>query len=208
MNILIADDHSIVRRGLQQIVAMRPGWKVVAEVSAADDVLPLLRSGPIDVLILDVSLGLRSGIDLLGHIRAEFPALPVLMLSMYAEEQYAIRCLRAGASGYIQKDRSPEELIEAIQRVAMGRTYVSEAVAEQMTADVKRGSAGAPHERLSAREFEVFRQLGQGKSATDIAEALHLSVKTVSTYRTRILMKTGFKTNAEIIAYAIRTGLL
>lgn len=206
MNILIADDHSI-RRGLQQIVAMRPGWKVVAEVSTVDDVLPALRSGTIDRLILDVPETAQRHRSTRPPPRG-VPGPPVLMLSMHAEEQYAIRCLRAGASGYIQKDRSPEELIEAIQRVAMGRTYVSEAVAEQMAADVKRGSAGVPHERLSAREFEVFRLLGQGKSATDIAEALHLSVKTVSTYRTRILMKTGFKSNAEIIAYAIRTGLL
>ena len=125
IRILIADDHSIVRRGLQQIVAMRPGWKVVAEVSAADDVLPALRSGTIDMVILDVSLGLRSGIDLLGHIRAEFPALPVLMLSMHAEEQYAIRCLRAGASGYFP-DVAVEKLQQNFEIIIHGERVVKE----------------------------------------------------------------------------------
>jgi len=209
MKILIADDHSVVRRGLKQIIVMRPGWTVAGEVSSPDEVLSTLRLQEFDMIILDVSLGARSGIDVLGDIRAEFPRLPVLMLSMHDEEQYAIRCLRAGASGYIQKDGSPEELLEAMQRVAMGRTYVSEAVAEQLATEVARGSSEHhPHERLSAREFEVFRLLGSGKSATEIADALHLSVKTVSTYRKRILMKTGFRSNADIITYAIRSGLM
>jgi two-component system invasion response regulator UvrY len=208
MKLLVADDHSVVRRGLQQIIAMRPDWRIVGEVSSADDVLPMLRREHVDALILDVSLGRRSGIDLLAQIRAELPALPVLMLSMHAEEQYAIRCLRAGASGYIQKDRSPEELIEAIERVASGRTYVSDAVAEQLATELIRKPIGQPHERLSTREFEVFRLIASGQTATGIAEALHLSVKTVSTYRSRILEKTGFRTNADIIAHAIRTGLI
>lgn len=208
MKLLIVDDHTVVRRGLQQILATRPGWEVAAEVSDADEVLPVLRRERFDVVILDVSLGSRSGIDLLGHIRREFPSLPLLMLSMHAEEQYAIRCLRAGASGFIQKDRSSEELIEAIERVAAGRTYVSEAVAEQLAAEVVRGGPQHPHERLSDREFEVFRLLAAGRSVTEIAETLHLSVKTVSTYRTRILEKTGFQSNADIIAYAIRSGLV
>jgi two-component system invasion response regulator UvrY len=208
MKILVADDHSVVRRGLQQIIAMRPGWKVVQEVSSADEVLPVLRREQIDALILDVSLGGRSGIDLLAQIRAEMPSLPVLMFSMHAEEQYAIRCLRAGASGYIQKDRSPEELIEAIERVASGHTYVSDAVTEQLATELIKRPMGQPHERLSTREFEVFRLIALGRSATEIAESLHLSVKTVSTYRSRILEKTGFRTNADMIAYAIRSGLI
>lgn len=208
MKIVIADDHSVVRRGLQHIIATHAGWQVAAEAGRADDVLPLLRRERVDLLILDVSFGGRSGIDLLGPIRAEFPSLPVLMLSMHAEEQYAIRSLRAGASGYIQKDSSPEEIIEAIARVAAGHTYVSGAVADQMAAElVRRGPPTEPHERLSSREFEVFRLIAQGLSATEIAEALHLSIKTVSTYRSRLLVKTGFRSNAEIVAYAIRTGL-
>lgn len=208
MNVVIADDHSVVRHGLRQIVGSQPGWKIVAEVAKADEVLPALRNSRADVLVLDVSLGGRSGIDLLGGIRSEFPSLPVLMLSMYDEEQYALPCLRAGASGYIQKDSSPEALVEAMRRVGTGHKYFSNVVADQLAAEVLGGRIGQPHERLSARELEVFRLLASGKSVGEIAELLHLSAKTVSTYRTRSLEKTGFRSNAEIIAYAIRTGLI
>lgn len=208
MKILIADDHSIVRRGLQQIIALRRDWIIAAEVSSGDEVLPVLRREPIDVVILDVSLDDRSGIDLLGPLHAEFPKLPVLMLSMHAEEQYAIRCLRAGAAGYIQKDTTPQELIAAIERVTSGRRYISEAVSEQLAAQLMRGDEREPHERLSDREFEVFRLIGMGHSATEVGEMLHISVKTVSTYRARILEKTGFATNADIISYAIRNNIV
>lgn len=208
MRVFIADDHNVVRRGLQQIIADQPGWQLAAEASAADDVLPLLRAAPFDVLILDISFGGRSGIDLLGHIRAEFPALPVLMLSMHAEEQYAVRCLRAGASGYLQKDSPPEEIVTAIERVRAGRRYLSSALAGDIAAHIAGAAPSQPHEQLSNREFEVFRLIARGVSATAIAETLHLSVKTVSTYRTRILLKTGFRSNADIIAYAIRSGLV
>ena len=207
MRVFVADDHDVVRRGLEQIVATQSGWEVAGEARRADDVLPGLRSIPVDVVILDISMGGRSGIDVLGHIRAELPALPVLVLSMHAEEQYATRCLRAGASGYLQKDSSPEEIIAAVERVAGGRRYVSDALAGTLAEEATREIL-APHERLSDREFEVFRLLAEGMSATDIAESLHLSVKTVSTYRTRILEKTGFHSNADIIAYAMRAGLL
>src|SRR5213078_5348775 len=137
------------------IIDGHAGWQLVAEVASADDVLPLLRARAIDLLILDISLGGRSGIDLLGHIRAEFPSLPVLMLSMHAEEQYAVRCIRAGASGYLQKNSSPEEIIAAIERVSAGRRYVTSALAAKIADDLVRGGALQPHERLSAREFEV-----------------------------------------------------
>jgi DNA-binding NarL/FixJ family response regulator len=207
LRVFVADDHDVVRRGLEQIVATQPGWEVAGEARRADDVLPALRSTPVDVVILDISLGGRSGIDVLGHIRAELPSLPVLILSMHAEEQYATRCLRAGASGYLQKDSSPEEIISAVERVAAGRRYVSDALAGTLAEEATREIL-APHERLSDREFEVFRLIAQGMAATDIAESLHLSVKTVSTYRTRILEKTGFHSNADIIAYAMRAGLL
>jgi len=208
MKLLIADDHAVVRRGLQQIIAMRPGWTIGAEVSDADAILPALRNEHFDAVILDVTLQGRSGIDVLGHIRAEFLTLPVLMLSMHAEEQYALRCLRAGASGYIQKDRSPEELITAIDRVTSGHTYVSTVVADQLAAELVRGVERTPHARLSEREFEVFRLIASGKGVTEIAGALHVSVKTVSTYRTRILQKTGFRSNADIIVYALQAGLV
>lgn len=208
MKILVADDHAVVRRGLQQIIAMRPGWSIGAEVTEAEEILPALRRESFEVVILDVTLHGRSGIDILGHLRTEFPALPVLILSMHAEEQYALRCLRAGASGYIQKDRSPEELLEAIDRVAAGHTYVSEGVADQLAAELVRGAARQPHSRLSEREFEVFRLIAAGKGVSEIAELLHVSVKTISTYRTRILQKTGFRTNADMIMYAIHAGLV
>jgi len=207
MKILIADDHGIVRRGLQQIIALRANWTVADEVSHADEVLPALRRQHFDVVILDISLSDRSGIDLLASIHAELPSLPVLMLSMHAEQQYAIRCLRAGAAGYIQKDTSPEGLIAAIERVASGRRYVSQAVGEQLAAQLVLGDK-EPHERLSDRELEVFRLIAVGRTATDVAEALNISVKTVSTYRARILEKTGFGSNADIISYAIRNGLV
>ncbi|HEX2836275.1 MAG TPA: response regulator transcription factor [Thermoanaerobaculia bacterium] len=208
MNIIIADDHSVVRRGLQQILSAQPAWRIVAEIAKADDVLPVLRTTRADLLILDVALDRRSGIDLLPNIRSEFPSLPVLMLSMYAEEQYALHCLRAGASGYVQKDSAPEQLIEAVRRVATGHTYFSSAVMDQLASEVVRGRAGEPHERLSARELEVFRLIAMGHSVSEIAESLHLSVKTVSTYRARLLEKTGFRSNAEIVAYAIRNRLV
>lgn len=208
MRIIIADDHAIVRRGLQQIIATRGGWNVTGEAATGDDLLKLLRSTPVDVVVLDVSLGDRSGIDLLALIREEHPNLPILMLSMYAEEHYAIRALRAGASGYVQKDRPPEELLSAIERVAMGRTHLSEAVMDQMAATIAGTNLEHPHEQLSAREFQVFSLIAAGKSISEIADMLNVSVKTVSTYRTRILDKTGFRTNADIIAYAIRNGLL
>ncbi len=208
MRIFIADDHAVVRRGLQQIIATQPGWEVAGEASGAEQVLPALRAASFDLVILDISLNGRSGIDLLGHIRAELPSLPVLMLSMHAEEQYAVRCLRAGASGYVQKDSTPEEIVAAIERVAAGRRYVSGAVAGKIADDLLHGVAKQPHEHLSDREFEVFRLIARGITPTAIAETLSLSVKTVSTYRTRILEKTGFQSNADIIGYAIRSGLV
>ncbi|HEV7767494.1 MAG TPA: response regulator transcription factor [Thermoanaerobaculia bacterium] len=202
MNIVIVDDHSIVRRGLQQIIALRPGWQVVAGIAIAEDVLPTLREHSVDVLVLDVSLGGRSGIDLLSPIRAEFPLLAILMLSMHDEELYAVRCIREGASGYLEKESSPDDLIDAIERVANGQRYVSVAIEEQL------GPSGLPHERLTTREFEVLRLIATGMTVSDIAVLLHLSVKTVSTYRTRILEKTGFHSNAELMNYAVRTGLV
>lgn len=208
MNIVVADDHAVVRRGLQLIISTQPSWRVVAEVATADEVIPALRNATAELLILDVALDRRSGIDLLPDIRSEFPSLPTLVISMHDEEQYALHCLRAGASGYIQKDSDPEELIEAMRRVGMGHSYFSGAVMDQIAAEIAHGSSGTPHERLSTREFEVFRLLASGRSVSEIAESLHLSVKTVSTYRTRVIEKTGFRSNADIITYAIRNGLI
>jgi two-component system invasion response regulator UvrY len=207
IKIIVADDHAIVRKGFQQIVATRPGWQVAAEASNADELLCALRGDTFDVLVLDVSLGNRSGIELLAQARAEFPSLPVLMLSMHPEEQYAVRCLRAGANGYIQKDSAPEEILDAIGRVAAGGKYITPALASRLADEMVRGT-DHPHARLSGREFEVFRLIALGRTPTDIAVSLNLSVKTVSTYRTRILEKTGFRSNADIILYAIRNSLV
>jgi DNA-binding NarL/FixJ family response regulator len=208
MRIIVADDHAIVRRGLQLMIGTRPGWEVVAEAADAAQVFETVRRVPCDVLVLDVSLGETSGLELLPALRAELPGLPVLMLSMHAEEQYALRAIRAGANGYIQKDRSLEEILDAIAKVAAGRIAVSEAVTGQMAGQIVRGTTTAPHAQLSAREFEVFRMIAGGRAVSEIAASLNLSVKTISTYRTRILEKTGFRSNADIIAYAIRNGIV
>lgn len=207
MKLIVADDHAIVRKGFHQIAAMRPGWRVAAEAANAEELLAALRRERFDVLILDVTLAERSGFELLAQVRRELFTLPVLMLSIHPEEQYAVRSLRAGANGYIQKDSSTEEILDAIATVASGAKYITPRLAGLLADEVTRGSE-LPHERLSSREFEVFRLIALGRTPTDIAETLHLSVKTVSTYRTRIMEKTGFKTNADIIGYAIRNSLV
>ena len=206
--IAIADDHAVVRKGLKQIIAEIPELTVTGEAASADELLTLLRTRPFDVLVLDLTLGMRSGIEVLKHIRSEFPRLRILVLSMHAEELFAIRALRAGANGYVQKESAPDELVDAIRRIASGGTYVSANLASAIAAELaKGGQATLPHERLSDREFEVFRLLGSGKSVGQIASALNLSVKTVSTHRTRILEKTGLRNNAEITQYVLTNGL-
>jgi two-component system, NarL family, invasion response regulator UvrY len=208
IRIAIADDHAIVRRGLKQIISEMNDLRVTGEAASADELLTLIRSARFDVVVLDLTLGQRSGIDVLKQVKSEFPSLPILILSMHSEELFAVRALRAGASGYIQKEEAPDELVTAIRRIAAGRTYVSAAMSERLAAELSRGtSPSLPHERLSDRELEVFRLLGQGNSVSEIAAALNLSVKTVSTHRTRIMEKTGFRNNAEIVHYVITNGL-
>lgn len=208
IRIAIADDHAVVRKGVRQIVSDAADLMVIGEAGTADELLTLLRSRPVDVLVLDLTLGTRSGIELLKHVRSEFPRLPVLILSMHSEDLFAIRALRAGAAGYVQKDGEPEELLAAVRRIAAGRRYVSPGMAERMTEDFVRGGAETlPHERLSDREFEVFRLLGSGKTVTEIARNLNLSVKTVSAHRTRILEKTGLRDNSAIIQYVMSQQL-
>jgi len=207
--IVIADDHAVVRKGLRLILAdSGGGMEVAGEAESADELLSILRSRPVDAVVLDVGLGDRDGIEVLKHIRAEFPRLPVLVISMHSEEVFAMRALRAGAAGFIEKAAPFEDLVEAVRRVAAGGRYVSAGMADRLMVSVGRGADGAlPHERLSDREFEIFRLLGAGKSVTEIARALNLSVKTVSTHRTRILSKTGLATNAEIVDYVTANGL-
>jgi DNA-binding NarL/FixJ family response regulator len=207
-HIVIADDHAIVRKGLRQIISETHDLTVTGEAATADELMALLRARSFDILILDLTLGSRDGIDLLKRIRHEFPRLPVLILSMHAEELFATRAYRAGASGYMQKESAPSDLIDAIRRIASGGMYVSRTIGAAMAAEFSRGSVQTlPHERLSDREFEIFRLLGSGKSVSDIARLLSLSVKTVSTHRTRIVEKTGLRNNAEIVHYVISSGL-
>ena len=206
--IVIADDHAVVRKGLRLILADTDGLQVAGEASSADELLTLLRTRPVDAVILDVGLGDRDGIEVLKQIRASFPRLPVLMISMHSEDVFAMRALRAGASGYIEKSAAPESLLDAVRRVAAGGKYVSAAMTERLAAQFSGDAVDAlPHERLSDREFEIFRLLGNGKSVTEIARALNLSVKTVSSHRVRILAKSGFATNAEIVDYVVSNGL-
>ncbi|HJQ41409.1 MAG TPA: response regulator transcription factor [Thermoanaerobaculia bacterium] len=205
---VIADDHAVVRKGLRLILADAEGIEIAGEAASADELLAFLRTGRADAVILDLVLGERDGIEVLKHIRSEFPRMPVLMISMHAEEIFAIRALRAGADGYIQKSAPPEALRDAVSRVASGGTYLSPAIAGRLKDGLARGeSRSLPHERLSDREFEIFRLLGSGKSVTEIARALNLSVKTVSTHRTRIVTKTGLATNAAIVEYVTLNGL-
>lgn len=206
--IVIADDHAVVRKGLRLILADADELQVIGEASSADELLTMLRTRPIDAVILDVGLGDRDGIEVLKQIRASFPRARVLMISMHSEDVFALRALRAGAAGYIEKSAAPDLLLDAMRKVATGGKFVSPAMTDRLAAHIAGDAAGAlPHERLTDREFEVFRLLGNGKSVTEIARALNLSVKTVSSHRMHIIAKTGFETNAEIVDYVIANKL-
>ena len=202
IRIAIADDHAIVRKGLRQIIAETNDLAVTGEAASDNELFILLRAHSFDVLVLDLTLGTRDGIDLLKYVRSEFPQLHVLILSMHAEDLFAVRALRAGACGYVEKDSAPEELVAAIRRIATGRRYVSPSMAERLAGELVHRPEMLPHERLSDREFEIFRLLGVGRSVTEIAHLLNISVKTVSSHRTRILIKTGLGSNADIVSYA------
>ncbi|HYC90824.1 MAG TPA: response regulator transcription factor [Thermoanaerobaculia bacterium] len=207
MRIVVADDHQIIRRGLQLIVARRPDWLIAAEAEEVPQLLDLIRHDGYDVLVMGLRLRGRSTLEVLEQIRREHIPLPALILTSYPEEQYAVAALRAGARGYLKKDATADEILDAIARVAAGRTYVSERITELLAQGLASSSV-APHERLSGRELEVFLRLARGETVGDIAAALGVSIKTVSTYRTRILEKTGFRSNADIVTYAVRNDLL
>ena len=207
MRILIADDHPIVRHGLRQILADSADVSEVGEAASEADVLQLLRAQAWDVLVLDLAMPGRGGLETLKLVRAEWPRLPILVLTMYPEDQYAVRALRAGADGYLNKESAAEKLLEAIRKVNGRGKYVSERVAERLAVEISRPGGGAPHEGLSDRELQVLVLLGSGKTVGDIAELLALSAKTVSTYRARILEKTGLRNNAELMQYAIEHNL-
>ncbi len=208
IEILIADDHAIVRRGLKQILAETKDIVAAGEATNGREALELVRQRNWDVLVLDITMPGRSGLDILKDIRQFRPELPILVLSMHAEEQFATRMLKAGADGYLNKESAPEELVKAIYKVHGGGKYVSPAQADRMIGAIAGQQSDRPHETLSDREFEILCLIASGKTVSQIAKELSLSVKTVSTYRTRIMEKMRMKTNAELTHYAIKSDLV
>lgn len=208
INILIADDHSIVRAGLKQILSDCTDMTVVAEAANGSEVLDKVRKNNYSLVIMDISMPDKSGLDVLKEIRNERPKLPVLILSMYPEDRYATRVLRAGADGYMTKESAPEELVNAIRTISKGKKYVSRSLAEKLASTLDIRDERPPHETLSDREYQVLCLIASGKTPGEIADELFLSVKTISTYRTRILEKMNLKNNSELIAYAINNQLI
>ncbi|MCS6243018.1 MAG: response regulator transcription factor [Opitutus sp.] len=208
MRILIADDHAVVRQGLKQILAAEFKQAVFGEASTGQQALELAWRENWDVLVLDITMPGQNGLDVLKAIKKSRPRLPVLMLSMHPEDQFAVRMLKIGAAGYMTKESAPAELVGAVKKVISGGRYVSPALAEKMAAYLAIDVQTAPHERLSDREFVVLRLIASGKTVSAIAQELSLSVKTVSTYRTRILEKTGMQNSAELTHYAIQNQLV
>ena len=208
MRILIVDDHAVVRRGLRAVLADEFRGAAFGEAANARQAIEQLRENTWDVALLDITLPGKSGLDLLKELKAEWPGLPVLVLSGHTEDQFAVRVLKAGAGGYVTKESAPEELSKAIRKVLAGGRYVSPALAEKLALGVDKDPTRAPHETLSDREYDVMSRIGAGKTVTEIAEELSLSAKTISTYRTRVLEKLGVKNSAEIVQYALRNGLV
>lgn len=206
--ILVADDHAILRRGLIQILSEQPDLTVVGEARDAAELFALARTQPWDLVILDVAMPGRSGLEMLKELKTEYPTRPVLMLSAHSEDQYAVRTLKAGAAGYLSKDSIPDELVKAVRKAAAGGKYVSPMLAEKLAQNLWQETAGAPHETLSDREYQVLCRLASGKTVSAIAEEMALSVKTVSTYRARLLEKMQLQNNAELTLYALQHGLL
>jgi two-component system, NarL family, invasion response regulator UvrY len=207
IQLLIADDHKLVRDGLRQILAGVPDFRVIAEAASGDEVLALIKAGEPDLVLLDMSMPGLSGINLIKRLKLERPKLRILVLSMHGERQYAARALKAGASGYLTKDSASEQLVGAIRKVAAGGVYITEAAAQSLiesTGDRQQ----SPHALLSDREFEIFRLIAAGQGPTEIGDRLNLSVKTVSTHKTRILQKMNLGNTAELVRYALEHDLL
>lgn len=208
IKILVVDDHSIVREGLKQILADNTEMIVAGEASTAQEALQKVRAGNFDMVIMDISLPDRNGLEVLEQIKSFLPKLPILILSMHAEEQYATRAFKAGASGYLTKESASEQLILAIQKVAQGGKYVSPSLAEKLVFELVKDSQKPLHEVLSDRELQVLCLFASGKTLTEVSQILCLSVKTISTHRARILEKMGMRNNAELIRYAIQNKLV
>jgi two-component system invasion response regulator UvrY len=208
VRILIVDDHAIVRVGLKQILLEDRDDFIFGEASCAAEAFKLLNDKPWDIILLDINLPNKNGIEILKQIRMSNKDIPVFVLSMYPEDQYAVRALRAGASGYMTKEMAPEHLLDAITKVAAGGRYISPGLAEQLARDIQHGGTQQTHTVLTDREFEIFKLIASGNTVSEIGRELSLSVKTVSTYRSRILSKMGLKHNAEITHYAIKYNLV
>jgi two-component system, NarL family, invasion response regulator UvrY len=207
IRILLADDHPVVRKGLRTILEGDPTIEIVSEAASGEEAVERSRISHPQVVLLDIGMPGRGGIETAQDIKRLNPAVKILMLTIHAEDNFAVRCLREGADGYITKDAEPEVLLQAVHKLAAGGKYVSPSLAERLALYLDANSLRAPHEALSNRELEVMLRIAAGKRPRDIAEELHLSVKTVSTYRSRILQKMNFRSNAEIMRYALETKL-
>ena len=208
IRVVLADDHTIVREGLKQLLGAAGDLEVVGEASDGHEALKAVRERDFEVLVLDMSMPGKSGIELIKQVRAEKPKLRILVLSMHEERQYAIRAIRAGASGYLTKESASAELVAAIRKVAGGGAYISSEVAEQLALGAMPDAQGPPHAALSDREFQVFRMIAEGKSVSDIAQRLSLSAKTVSTHKANLMQKMNLDTTGDLIRYAIAHGLV
>ncbi len=206
--VLIADDHAVVRAGLRELLLQRGSFSVVGEASDGDQLLKIAGEVPADVLLLDVSMPGPPFLDVLQRVRTQYPQLRVLVLTMHPEDQFAVRALRAGASGYLTKDRTPAELVDAVTRIARGGRYISATLAERLSWALDGDFRAAPHDVLSDREMQVLLLLGAGHSVKEASETLRLSMKTVSTFRKRMMKKMSFMTNADAVQYVVRQGLL
>jgi len=208
IKILIADDHPIVRQGLKQILAEESDMGEFGEAKNSQEVMDLIKKKDWDIVILDITMPGRGGLEILKEIRSERPKLPVLILSIHPEDQYAVRALKAGAAGYMTKESAPDDLIKAIRKVLKGGKYISPTLAESLALFLERDDRKSPHEKLSDREYQVMCMIAEGKKVKEIADSLDLSVKTISTYRARILEKMRMRSNADLIHYAIQNKLI
>ena len=208
IRVFIADDHGIVRKGMKQILSRTPDIEVAGEASTGQEALEKIWANNFDVVILDISLPGRNGLEILKQIKSQQPKLPVLILSMYPEDQYAVRVLKAGAAGYLTKESDKSELIEAIRRIAQGKKYITPALAERLADELKPGADKAPHDKLSDREYHLMCLIAKGKNTKEIAAELSLSIKTIGTHRASLLDKMEMKSNAELTHYAIQHKLV
>lgn len=208
IRLLIVDDHAIVRHGLRQVVSESEDIKVAAEAGNSQEAIRLLREMEFDMVLLDISLPDKNGIETLKQIKRDRPNLPVIMLTMHAEDEFGVRALKAGASGYLTKQSAHDQLLTAVRQVASGRRYISQELAEELVRSIGEPAGKRPHELLSDREFDTLRLLASGKSLSEIAQMFSISPKTVSVYRTRLLEKMKLKNNAEIAHYAVKNGLI